>query len=145
MPKRIAVRRKARSGIRSPCPAIWRSEVCDEASSTARPGGAVLKRFEDSEKKTLAGRGEQVDAVEISEAEQGCGIGVCDQPFAGVAALETGGGEGRAAEEIAGEGLFSDAVFAFKGGDLNVGRGHVCLGDELAPCGADSDNLCGDG
>jgi len=38
MAKRTAVRRKARSGSSWPWAAIWRSEVCDEASTTARPG-----------------------------------------------------------------------------------------------------------
>ena len=51
---------------------------------------AILEALEDAEQQSLSGRGEQVDAIEISEAGEGGGIGVGGQPFAGVAALEAG-------------------------------------------------------
>ena len=51
-------------------------------------GRAVLERLEHAQQQALAGRGEQVHAIEIGEAGEGGGIGVGDQPFAGVAALE---------------------------------------------------------
>ena len=74
---------------------------------------AVLQRLENAQQQALAGRGEQVDAIEIGEAGEGGGIGVGDQPLAGVAALKAGAGQRRAAEEIAGQGLLAGAVFAF--------------------------------
>jgi hypothetical protein len=55
-------------------------------------GRAVLHGFEDAEEQTLAGRGEQIDAVEIGKAGEGVGVGVGDQPLAGVSALEAGAG-----------------------------------------------------
>jgi hypothetical protein len=57
-------------------------------------GRAVLKILEDAEEQALTGRGEKVDAIEISEARKGGGIGVGGQPLAGVAALKSAGGEG---------------------------------------------------
>ena len=106
-------------------------------------GGAILKGFEDAEQEALSGRGEQVDAVEVGEAGEGGGIGVGDEPFAGVAALEGGVGEGGAAEEIAGQGLLAGAGLALKSGDLEVGRGHFSLHEKFAPDGADADDLRG--
>lgn len=50
-------------------------------------------------------------------------------------------GQGRAAEQIAGQGVFACAVFAFDGGHLEVGRGHFRLHQQLAPCRADADDL----
>jgi hypothetical protein len=37
--------------------------------------------------------------------------------------------------------VFAGALFAFDGGDLDVWGGHVGLSDELAPGGADADEL----
>ena len=109
-------------------------------------GRAVLKGLEDAEQEALSGRGEQVNAVEVGEAGEGGGIGVGDQPLAGVVALEGGVGEEGAGEEVAGEGVLADAGFAFEGGDLEVGCGHVGLHDEFAPGAADADDLeCGEG
>ena len=102
---------------------------------------AVLERLEDAEQQTLAGRGEQVNAIQIGEAGEGGGVGVGDQPLAGVAALEAGAGQRGAAEEIAGQGVLAGAVFALDGGDLHMGRGHLSLHEELAPGGADADEL----
>ncbi len=96
-------------------------------------GRAVLQGFQNAEEQALSGRGEQVDAVKIDEAGQGGGIGVSDQPFAGIAALEGARGERGAAEEIAGEGLFAGAVFALNGGQLHVGRCHFSLHQQLSP------------
>lgn len=104
-------------------------------------GGAVLEGFEDAEEQALAGRREEIDAVEEGEAGESGGVGVGDEPLAGVAALEAGVGEWGAAEEVAGEGMLAGALFAFDGGDLDVGGGHVGLRDELAPGGADADEL----
>ena len=104
-------------------------------------GRTILERLEYAEQQALAGRGEQVDAIEIGEAGEGGGIGVGDQPLAGIAALEAGAGEGRVAEEIAGQGLLAGAVLAFDGGHLDVGRGHLRLHEELAPGGADANDL----
>jgi hypothetical protein len=106
-------------------------------------GGTVLEGLEDAEEQTLAGRGEQVDAVEIGEAGEGGGVGVGNQPLAGIAALKAGGGERGAGEKIAGQGVLAAAVFAFDGGYLHVGRGHLSLHEELAPGGADADDLEG--
>ena len=39
--------------------------------------------------------------------------------------------------------MLAGTLFALDGGDLNVGGGHVGLGKELAPCGADADQLIG--
>ena len=99
--------------------------------------------FEDIEQQALAGRREQVDAVEVGEAGEGGGIGVRDQPLAGVAALEAGGSERGAAEQILGQGLLAGAVFAFNGGHLDVRGDHVGLGQQLAPGSADADDLDG--
>jgi hypothetical protein len=104
-------------------------------------GGAILEGLEDAEEQTLAGRGEEVDAVEIKEAGHGGGVGVGGKPLAGVAALEGGAGKRGAGEEVAGEGGFAGAVLAFKGGELQVGRGHLSLDEQLAPRGADADEL----
>jgi hypothetical protein len=93
----------------------------------------------------LSGRGEQIDAIEIGEADEGGWVGVGYQPFAGIAALEAGGGEWGAAEEIAGQSLLAASVFALNGGYLNVGRCHLSLHEELAPGGADSHDLEGVG
>jgi hypothetical protein len=57
-------------------------------------GGAVLESFEDTEEEALSGRGEEVDAVEEGEAGEGGGVGVGDEPLAGIAALEGVVGEG---------------------------------------------------
>jgi hypothetical protein len=89
----------------------------------------------------LTGRGKKVDAIEIGEAGEGGGIGVGGQPLAGVAALKGAGGEGRAAEEIAGERVFAGAVLALDGGNLQVRRGHLRLHKKLAPGGADADDM----
>ena len=51
-------------------------------------GRAILEGAEDAEEQALAGRGEQIDAVEIGEAGEGGGIGVGGQPLARVAALK---------------------------------------------------------
>ncbi len=56
-------------------------------------GGTVLKGLEDAQEKALAGRGEEIDAIEIGEAGEGGGVGVGYQPFAGVAALKGGVGQ----------------------------------------------------
>lgn len=53
----------------------------------------ILERFEDAEKQTLPGRGEEIDAVEIEEAGHGGGVGVGGEPLACIAALKEGGGE----------------------------------------------------
>ena len=79
---------------------------------------AILKGFEDAEQQSLARRREQVDAIEVGEAAEGGGIGVGDQPFAGVAALKGGCREGRTAVEIAGQSLLAGAGLAFKRGHL---------------------------
>jgi hypothetical protein len=105
--------------------------------------GAILEGFEDSEEEALAWRCEEVDAVEEGEAGEGGGVGVGDKPLAGVATLEAGVGERRAAEEVASEGMLAGALFAFDGGDLDVGGSHFGLGDELAPGGADADEVNG--
>ncbi len=108
-------------------------------------GRTVLEGLEDAEEQALAGRGEQVNAIEIGEAGKGGGIGVGYQPFAGVAALEAGGGQWRTAEEIAGQGLLAAAVLALNGGYLHMGSGHLRLHEELAPGGADANDLEGVG
>jgi len=108
---------------------------CEQDRAARR---AILKILEDAEEQALAGRGEKVDAIEIGEAGESGGIGVGSEPLAGIAALKGAGGEGRAAEEIAGEGLFAGAVLTFDGGNLEMGRGHLRLHEELAPCGADA-------
>ncbi len=41
--------------------------------------------------------------------------------------------------EIAGEGGFAAAVLALNGGELQVGRSHLSLDEQLAPGGADAD------
>jgi len=105
--------------------------------------GAVLEAFEDAEEHALPWRGEEVDAVEVGETGEGGGVSVGGEPLAGIAALEGGGGEGRAAEEVVGKGVLADAVFAFNGGDLDVGCDHFSLHEELAPGGADADDLHG--
>ncbi len=102
-------------------------------------GRAILQGFEDAEEQALAGRGEEIDAVEIEEAGHGDGIGVGGQPLAGVAALEGGVQERRAGEEIAGEGGFAGAVLALNDGELQMRRGHLSLDEQLAPGGADAD------
>ena len=51
-------------------------------------GRAVLEGAENAEEQALAGRGEQVDAVEIGEAGEGGGVAVGGQPLARIAALE---------------------------------------------------------
>jgi hypothetical protein len=106
-------------------------------------GGAILKSFEDTEEEALAWRGEEVDAVEEGVAGERGGVGVGDKPLAGVAALEGAGGERGAAIEIAREGMLAGALFALDGSDLDVWGGHVGLGDELAPGGADADEVEG--
>ena len=108
-------------------------------------GRTVLKVFEDAEEQALAGRGEKVDAIEIGEAGEGGGIGVGGEPLAGVAALKCAGGEGRATEEITGKGVLAGAMLALDGGNLQVGRGHFCLHEELAPGCADADDMDGGG
>jgi hypothetical protein len=108
-------------------------------------GGTVLECLEDAEKQTLAGRGEEVNAVEIGEAGKGGGVSIGNQPLAGVAALECGVGEGGTVEEITGQGLLAAAVLAFNGGNLDVGCGHFSLHKELAPGGANAYNLKGVG
>ena len=108
-------------------------------------GGTVLKGFEDAQEKALAGRGEEIDAIEIGEAGEGGGVGVGYQPFAGVAALKGGVGQGRTVEEITSQGLLAAAVLALNGGDLDVGGGHFSLQEELAPSGADAYDLVGKG
>ena len=115
---------------------------CEQDGAASR---TVLERLEKAKQKALARRGEQVNTVEISEAGERGGVSVSDQPFAGVAALKAAGGERRAAEEIAGQGLFADAVFSLDGGQMNMRRGHFSLHEQLAPCGADSDGLRGKG
>ena len=105
-----------------------------------RGRGAVLEIAQDAEEQSLSGRGEQVNAVKIGEAGEGGGVGVSDEPLAGVAALEAGAGERGAAEDESGEGVFADAGFALDGGDLEVGGGHLSLHEELAPSGADADD-----
>ena len=101
----------------------------------------VLQRFEHAEQQTLAGRGEQVHAVQVSEAGEGGRVGVGDQPFAGVAALKVAGGERGTTEEIAGQRLLADAVFSFDGGEMDVGRGHFGLHEQFAPCRTDPNGL----
>ncbi len=108
-------------------------------------GRAVLQGFEDAEEQALAGRGEEVDAVEVEEAGHGGGVGVGGEPLAGVAALEGGVREGRTGEEVAGEGGFAGAMLAFNGRELQVGRGHLSLDEQLAPGGAEADESRGAG
>jgi hypothetical protein len=108
-------------------------------------GRAVLQGFEDAEEQALSGRGEEVDAVEIEEAGEGGGVGIGGEPLASVTALEGGGGEGRAGVEVAGEGGFAGAVLAFNGGKLQMGGGHLSLDEQLAPGGADADEVRGGG
>ncbi len=110
-----------------------------------RGRGAVLKGFEDAEKQTLAGRGEQVDAIEIGEADEGGGVGVGYQPFAGVAALEGGISQRGAFVEITGQGLLAASVLTLDGGYLDVGGGHFSLHKEFAPCRAYAYDLVGVG
>ena len=86
----------------------------------------------------MSRRGKKVNAIEIGKAGEGGGVGIGDQPFAGIAALEGGGCEGGAAEKIAGQGLFAGAVFAFNGGYLHMRRDHVGLHEELSPGRADA-------
>ena len=104
-------------------------------------GCAILEGFEDAEEESLAGRGEQVDAVEVGEAGESGGVGAHGEPFAGIAAFETGVGERGEREEKAGQGLFACALFAFDGGNLEVRRGHLRLHDEFAPGCAYSHDL----
>ena len=108
-------------------------------------GGTVLESLEDAEEEALAGRGEEIDAIEIGEAGEGGGVGVGYQPLAGVAALKGGVGQRGAAEEITGQGLLAAAVLAFDGGYLDVRGGHISLHEELAPGRADADDLVGVG
>jgi hypothetical protein len=91
----------------------------------------------------LPRRCEEVDAVEEGESGQGGWVGVGDEPLTGVAALKAGVGEGGAAEEVAGEGVLSGTLFSFNGGNVDVGGGHVGLGEELAPGSADAYQLEG--
>jgi hypothetical protein len=112
----------------------------EEDSATGR---AVLESFEDGEEETLSGRGEEVDAVEEGESGEGGGVGVGDEPFAGIAALKTGVDELGTAEQVACEGMLASALLAFNGGDLDVWGGHFSLGNELSPGGADADELDG--
>ncbi len=104
---------------------------------------AVLKILEDTEEQALAGRGEEVNAIEIGESGKGGGIGVGSEPLAGVAALKSAGGERRSTEEIAGKSMLSCAVLAFNSGDLEMGRDHLRLHEELAPGCADADDMDG--
>lgn len=106
-------------------------------------GGTVLKVLENAEEQPLAGRGEKVDAIKISEADESGGISVCGQPFTRVAALKVAGGKGRAAEQITRESVLAGAVFALNGGDLDVRRDHISLHEELAPGGTYADSLDG--
>jgi len=87
----------------------------------------VLQSLENAQKQPLAGRGEKIDTIEISEARQ-CGrVGVANQPLACVAALEAGAGQRRAAEDKAGQGVLTDARFALNGGHLKMRRSHLRL------------------
>jgi hypothetical protein len=110
-------------------------------------GRAILKRLEDAEEQALSGRGEEIDAVEVGEACKGSGISVGGEPLARVATLKLGATHGRTAEEVARESLLAGAVFAFNGGNLEMGRGHFSLQKQLAPGRADSDDVdgCGEG
>ena len=142
MAKRIAVRRKARSGSSSPWPAIWRSGVCEEASNDGAAGRTILKRLEDAEQQALPGRRKQVDAIEIGEAGEGSGIGVGGQPLARIAALEIARQQsGERLNKIARKSVLAAAVLAFDGGDLQMRRRHVGLHEQLAPRRADADDL----
>ena len=51
-------------------------------------GGAILESFEYAEQKALAGRSEEIDAVEVEKAGDFRGVGFVYQPLARVAALE---------------------------------------------------------
>jgi hypothetical protein len=106
-------------------------------------GGSILKDFKDAEEEALAGRGEEVNAVEECESGEGGWIGVGGEPFASITTLKAGTGEGGAAEEVAGEGVFAGTLFAFDGSELDVRGGHIGLGDELSPGSADADELKG--
>src|ERR1039458_505942 len=44
-------------------------------------GGTVLEGLEDAEERALAGRGEEIDAIEIGEAGEGGRVGVGYQPL----------------------------------------------------------------
>ena len=55
--------------------------------------GAILQGLQNAEEQSLAGRGEQIDAVEIGKAGERGGVGIGGQPLAGVAALEVRGGQ----------------------------------------------------
>ena len=107
------------------------------------PRRTVLQRLEYAQQQPLTGRGEQVNAIEIEEAGEGGGIGVAGQPFTRIAALETGRGEWRVGEEIAGQRLLAGARLAFNGGHLQMGRGPLRLHQQLAPGRADAGNLHG--
>ena len=50
----------------------------------------VLQSLQHAEKQTLAGRGEQIYAIQIGESRKRGGIGLGDQPLARVAALKDG-------------------------------------------------------
>ena len=108
-------------------------------------GRAVLKGFEDAEKQSLARRGEQVNAIEVHEANECRGIRVGGEPLSRIAALEAGADKGRMAEQVARQGLLAAPVLALDGCDLQMGRGHFNLHKELAPCRADADDVDGRG
>jgi len=108
-------------------------------------GGTVLERLEDSQEEPLAGRREQVDAIEIGKAYERGGIAVGGEPLARVAALKAGAAERRMAKEIARKRVLAGAVFAFNGGDLEMRRSHLSLGEEFAPGCANAYDVDGSG
>ena len=104
-------------------------------------GRAILEGFENAEEESLAGRGEQVDAVEVDESGHDGRVGLVDQPLAGVVALEGGARQGRVGMHEARQGLLAGAALAFNGGQLHVGRDHFGLEEEFSPGGVDADDL----
>jgi hypothetical protein len=105
--------------------------------------GTILKGAQYAQEQSLARRGEQIDAVEIDEAGEGRRVAIGGQPLARIAALKVRSGQRRVGEEVARQRVLAGAVFAFDGGNLQMGRGHFRLYHQLAPCGADADDLEG--
>jgi len=69
------------------------------------------------------------------------GIGVGDEPFAGVAALEGGVGEGGAAEEIAARVCLPEPGSPSRAATWRWGAAIFSLHEKFAPDGADADDL----
>ena len=68
----------------------------------------ILHGLQNAEKQPLAGRCEQIDAIEIDEPCEHCRIGLGDQPLAGIVALKADFDKGGAAVQKPGQVCFPD-------------------------------------